>query len=50
MKKYNTYAEFKKLLPRDGKENGYSEYDMKYLNSIVKNAITYMKNKEKENV
>ena len=44
-KSYKNYKEFLENYLKDGKQNGYSDYDLKYLKSLVKNSLTYLKNK-----
>lgn len=46
-KQYKNYKDFLNNYIKDGTDNDYSEYDLKYLKVTVKNALTYLKNKGK---
>ena len=47
-KHYKTYKEFLEKSPVDGRNNGYDDFDMKYLNSVIKNSLIYLKRLKKD--
>jgi hypothetical protein len=46
-KHYKTHKQYKELSPKDGADNNYTDFDMKFLDVTIKNALKYIKKTSK---